>query len=457
MKLVYKTRIFIIILISLLTALDILAQEIEFDKTKYYKSKNQFFYDLITVPKLNSDSVELHILYRASYNTLKFAKLKSDSYSDDKQVSYPIFEFELRDEDGIIRKREIQKDTVISFYPEIESLDKYIYGSISIVINPGKYSPVIRLMEGDNIKLSEKKCDDVIITSSKGKSLIFNPFFASKESRYNDSLYTPFVINNSISFSSKDAEIFIPLASPKSVKYNYKLDYLDKENSLFNLDGENKISGILSPILDKEILFSSDKRGKGGIYVVSNKTNKILSSFLKITIPADKNYPGNYELTIISSDLKDSLKYRFSIVWENMPICFKNGEYTADVMYYILTDDEYSKIKKGSQREILKKIIEYWKTKDPSPFTLVNEAMNEYFKRVDYAIFNFQTIREKDGAKTERGKIYILYGKPSDIKRNITKDNKLQEIWYYINLKKTFLFETDTNGVLYLTKITDNK
>ena len=37
--------------------------------------------------------------------------------------------------------------------------------------------------------------------------------------------------------------------------------------------------------------------------------------------------------------------------------------------------------------------------------TPYNEEMAEYFSRVDYAFYNFQTINQKDGAKTDRGKI----------------------------------------------------
>jgi GWxTD domain-containing protein len=126
-------------------------------------------------------------------------------------------------------------------------------------------------------------------------------------------------------------------------------------------------------------------------------------------------------------------------------------------MYYILTDEEFSVMNKGNDRKVFRKLLDYWRAKDPTPFTVYNEAMVEYFRRVDYALFNFKTITEANGSKTERGKIYILNGKPTNIKRNMSKESKIFEIWTYTNLKKEFTFETNSKGSFSLTKIIDLK
>jgi hypothetical protein len=80
--------------------------------------------------------------------------------------------------------------------------------------------------------------------------------------------------------------------------------------------------------------------------------------------------------------------------------------------------------------------------------------MVEYFKRVDYAYFNFQTIQESDGAKTQRGKIYILYGNPDEIKTELISNNA-REIWTYNRIKKQFIFENTAPGVYELAEVKD--
>ncbi|MES2766695.1 MAG: GWxTD domain-containing protein, partial [Bacteroidota bacterium] len=101
-------------------------------------------------------------------------------------------------------------------------------------------------------------------------------------------------------------------------------------------------------------------------------------------------------------------------------------------------------------------IFSYWRTKDPSAQTSFNEALAEYFNRVDYAFFNFQTIEERDGARTERGKIYILHGKPTSINRTFDPGKPVTERWRYENkVKKEFVFEAITEGRFKLKEVVE--
>jgi hypothetical protein len=82
--------------------------------------------------------------------------------------------------------------------------------------------------------------------------------------------------------------------------------------------------------------------------------------------------------------------------------------------------------------------------------------MFEYFRRVDYAFFNFQSVSQKDGADTDRGKIYILNGKPGSVERNLVGDKSF-ELWTYEKMKKVYTFELVSNGNFKLTSIKDIK
>jgi GWxTD domain-containing protein len=121
-------------------------------------------------------------------------------------------------------------------------------------------------------------------------------------------------------------------------------------------------------------------------------------------------------------------------------------------MYYVLTDDENSDLKKANLEDQSKIIHGYWAKNDPTPGTPFNEAMAEYFQRADYAYINLQTVVEKDGIKTDRGKVYILVGPPSKIERKLVEKSTI-EIWRYIELRKVFTFEAVTTGVFKLIKV----
>ena len=90
----------------------------------------------------------------------------------------------------------------------------------------------------------------------------------------------------------------------------------------------------------------------------------------------------------------------------------------------------------------------YWKQRDPTPDTKENELKEEFYKRVSYSNTNFSvhTI-EKDGWETDRGKIFIKYGKPGNIERRSKDPNSpAYEIWYYNKIERRFVFE-DRSGV----------
>ena len=54
---------------------------------------------------------------------------------------------------------------------------------------------------------------------------------------------------------------------------------------------------------------------------------------------------------------------------------------------------------------LVNKFNEFWRILDPTKDTKFNEAMAEYYTRVDYSFFNFRSLDQNDGTFTDRGKI----------------------------------------------------
>ncbi len=85
-----------------------------------------------------------------------------------------------------------------------------------------------------------------------------------------------------------------------------------------------------------------------------------------------------------------------------------------DDVRWIITDEENSAFKKLSNNAERDNFIEqFWQRRDPTPDTTENEFKEEHYRRLVYADERFAAgIR---GRNTDRGRIYIMYGKPDSI------------------------------------------
>jgi GWxTD domain-containing protein len=81
---------------------------------------------------------------------------------------------------------------------------------------------------------------------------------------------------------------------------------------------------------------------------------------------------------------------------------------------WIITDEERAAFKQLSNDEERDNFIEaFWQRRDPTPDTEENEYKEEHYQRIAYANEHFAS--GIPGWKTDRGRIYIMYGKPDEI------------------------------------------
>src|SRR5687768_12688975 len=78
---------------------------------------------------------------------------------------------------------------------------------------------------------------------------------------------------------------------------------------------------------------------------------------------------------------------------------------------YTITDEERKAFKKLATDDERERFIEeFWRRRDPDPDTDENEFNEEYYERIAYANEHFAS--GIPGWKTDRGRIWIMYGKP---------------------------------------------
>jgi GWxTD domain-containing protein len=81
---------------------------------------------------------------------------------------------------------------------------------------------------------------------------------------------------------------------------------------------------------------------------------------------------------------------------------------------YIISDEERKAFKQLSNDEERDQFIEgFWQRRDPTPDTEENEFKEEHYRRIEYANEHFAA--GLPGWKTDRGRIYIMYGPADEI------------------------------------------
>ena len=88
-------------------------------------------------------------------------------------------------------------------------------------------------------------------------------------------------------------------------------------------------------------------------------------------------------------------------------------KWLSEDVAYIITDEERKAYKKLATDEEREQFIEaFWRRRDPDPDTEANEYLEEHYERVAYANQHFAS--GIPGWKSDRGRIYIMYGPPHE-------------------------------------------
>jgi GWxTD domain-containing protein len=108
---------------------------------------------------------------------------------------------------------------------------------------------------------------------------------------------------------------------------------------------------------------------------------------------------------------------------------------------YIATDAEKDKYKLLSTVEAKREFIyNFWKNREENPSFEKKVSYQTYIKRIEECNSRFSAIGKK-GWQTDRGRVYMIYGEPSEIERYPNETNtKPYEIWHYNDIEGGVIF-----------------
>ncbi len=107
-------------------------------------------------------------------------------------------------------------------------------------------------------------------------------------------------------------------------------------------------------------------------------------------------------------------------------------KWLEEEVVYIITPAErevFLKLETNHERDNF--IEEFWLQRDPTPGTPRNEFREEHYSRIEFANHTFGRGTPIEGWQTDRGKFYIMLGRPDNVQKYSTFDIHPIEIWYY--------------------------
>ena len=99
--------------------------------------------------------------------------------------------------------------------------------------------------------------------------------------------------------------------------------------------------------------------------------------------------------------------------------------------------DAWDKLDNDDERE--KFIEDVWRSRDPDPDTVENEFKDQFYERIAYANEHFSS--GKAGRLTDRGRIYIKFGKPDSVESHPAGGAYERESWEGGGSTTTYPFE----------------
>ncbi len=114
-----------------------------------------------------------------------------------------------------------------------------------------------------------------------------------------------------------------------------------------------------------------------------------------------------------------------------------------DVVYIITGEERAAFLQLSTDEDRDKFIEQFWLTRDPSPGTPTNEFKEEHYRRIAYANAHFGTPSGTPGWQTDRGRIYIIYGRPEELEVHPV-GTRPYEVWRYQHDGGSFTFVDQT-------------
>ncbi|MGA9406829.1 MAG: GWxTD domain-containing protein [Bacteroidota bacterium] len=386
----------------------------------------------------DSGLVRVDILYRVRFDFFVFTRDFSTNVPSYRAHGELLIE--LIDSTDTSVSRKVQAISLDIPDNEITQLRlQYYQGAASFVVHPGRFTTVYHLEDNESQREFGDRKQILRVVRFRPDAVVRSTalFIEPTDRPLSERSFTALNDNNAAQFSKNTGTVLTIKDENAPVTVRYSLtQFMPEDRERIVVQEETTATAT---VIHHSLLRLLPTNSGNIEYVLDSNATTATVYFPLLTSHLKQ---GQYTARIhISAKDTATVNKEFSIRWRDMPLSLYDLDFSVSAMRYITTDSEYDDLRSGSRDARIKKFEEFWAKRNNVPGSAYNEMMAVYFQRVDYAFANFRTLREENGVLTDRGKIYILYGKPSNIERSLAPGGPPREVWTYASLNKEFIFE----------------
>jgi GWxTD domain-containing protein len=411
------------------------------------------------IPYWSSDttSIELVVLYRVSSSFLFFAK--TDKTQQESYEAKGELVVEIMDSNNVtvgrdFRSMQIERNSMPT---EDAPSSEEIQGVFTFKLKKGFFKIVVEAKDSESGKSfinRDAKVDARTFSASglNASPIMFVDPIQSDSSSSDNTIYFPINHGGNVIIGQAGVCSF-QIVSP---------DTSTDIHLAWKIQNKNEDDDEISQILQGE----QCSQRNGTLAVIENakrvsftiKKGQAHSRFVFAPIPIERLDDGTYLLTAIVTQgaLKSVKKFTCKVIWPLKPRSLSDPKAAIDALKLIATEEEIDQMSAFSSDKSRKAFQAFWHKRNPDTTRAYNSVMAEYYRRVDESIKRFSTTNEKDGYRTDRGRIYILFSAPSITNRVLKPNTTPTEIWTYEKLKKRFTFRDSNKNSNFILVKTEN-
>jgi GWxTD domain-containing protein len=195
----------------------------------------------------------------------------------------------------------------------------------------------------------------------------------------------------------------------------------NKEYVARSADGKPLIVSYYNTVFPPALPPFAEKEGRNERFFFHDSIFKVESG--------SKFLPKKEGLYLFQEDTTSARGFSYRVVKENFPKFTKVDELVPPLIL-ITTPEEFAELSnaKGEKTKFDKTILNITGDKDRA-----RSFMKNFFHNIELANIYFSSYKE--GWKTDRGMLYLIFGLPDEVSKNIGN-----EIWTYKNLNTKFTF-----------------
>ncbi len=359
----------------------------------------------------NPDQSRIDVFVEVVNDFLQFVRYDSTTFQASVDISLSI---------ESAGKGEIQRQTITlqkktSKYEETNSHRDFLTGNFTIEQSSGDYSIVIILVDRESNR-REKAEKKITLSSKSSDRLALSELMLMKTNEIMPGSRMPIQPIPSDIIEGQIAEVFV----------------------LFDINRPNTLIPCQANLIitdSDNIVVAQDSLALIGGTSMATYTMPISASGLKF---------GRYKATLTCSQDGSSIVSEkfFDVNSSGLPRTIRDLDESIEQLKYIASEAEMEALRNQFVSDREQAFINFWNKIYPVEAQKVNGKMVEYYNRISYANENYSG--STPGWESDRGRVLALYGKPSEVERNLfEQDGTPYEIWYYNHIGKRFTFRDD--------------